>query len=196
MKKRMFCNSSARTRELSENPRFFIAGDIPEPTEDDLKTYFETNIDRFTSPPSFDLDHVMFNADSTPPPDLIEQLNAGADPARFGDGDLTFGRVMRFMTQTRMVQSLGPDAAREALAALDGNERWQGPFVAPTGSQHFLRVVTRNAPTVPEFNRARDWIATQWLADKSREMLDEELRKVAAEYRIEIIPQVEADGDV
>ncbi len=193
--KRGFSDSSRVRALLLQNMRFFIAGDIPEPTDEDLEAYFEANIDTFTSPPSFDLDHVMFNAESDLPPDLLAQLNGGADPAEIGDGDVTFGRVMRFITQRRLAQSFGPEAASEALAALDGNDRWHGPFLAPTGTRHFLRVVQINPPSAPEFEVAKDWIATQWIATKSRELLDQEIRSVSDDYRIDIIrPSGEGSG--
>ena len=86
-------------------------------------------------------------------------------------------------------------SAREALEVLPGNDRWHGPFVTPTGTQHFFRVIGENAPTAPEFEAARDWVATQWLVDKSRELLDLEIESVKDEYRIEVIPQAAEAGD-
>lgn len=194
--KRGFSDSSRVRALLLQNMRFFIAGDIQEPTDEVLQAYFDANLDAFTSPPSFDLGHVMYASGSDVPPDILEQLNSGANPATFGvaTSELTFGQVMRFMTQRRLVQAFGPETAQSALAALETDDQWHGPFLAPTGSKHFLRVEKRNPPSVPEFEQAKDWIATQWLADKSRELLDEELSKVEQDYRIDVIPRAEADG--
>lgn len=50
-------DDSSRIRSLMvQNMRFFIGSDIGEPTEQELREFFEKNIDRFTSPPSLDMD--------------------------------------------------------------------------------------------------------------------------------------------
>ncbi len=186
--KRGFSDSSRIRALLLQNMRFFIAGDLPEPTDADLRAYFEANPETFRSPPSFDLEHVMYDADREVPPNVLEQLNSGTDPATLGDAALSYGRTLRFMGQTRLVQSFGSETAQQMLVALESNNDWQGPFSAPTGSVHFVRVIGRNAPKLPEFEAAKDWISTQWMSDTSRALTERELESMEPGYRIEIEP--------
>ncbi|WP_164658473.1 peptidyl-prolyl cis-trans isomerase [Tropicibacter sp. Alg240-R139] len=184
--KRGFSDSSRIRALLLQNMRFFIAGDLREPTEADLREFFAANSDKFESPPSFDLDHVMFKASGEVPQGLLNDLNTGSDPAGFGEVDMSFGRVLRYMDQRRLVQALGGETARQALEALSKDRNWHGPFVSPTGSVHFLRVIKTNPPQLPDFDRARDWISAQWLADKSRQLLETELQSVRQDYQVEV----------
>lgn len=194
--KRGFSDSSRIRALLLQNMRFFVAGDLPEPSDEDLRAYFETNPDKFRSPPSLDLEHVMYDADSDVPPDALEQLNTGTDPATLGNAALSYGRTLRFMDQSRLVQSFGGDTARLVLDTLTESGDWHGPFTTPTGSVHFLRLIGRNAPKLPDFEAAKDWISTQWMADTSRALMDQELQAVEPDYRIEIEPMKGRKGGV
>ncbi len=186
--KRGFSDGSRIRALLLQNMRFFIAGDLAEPTEAELKEYFNSNQEKFLSPPSYDLEHVMFNSISEVPPNLLEDLNEGADPTSLGEIDITFGNTLRYMDQKRLVQAFGGETAKEVLAAIDQNDDWQGPFPSQTGTIHFLRVLKENPAQLPEFEQAQDWVATRWMTDKSRELMEKELESVAADYKIEIAP--------
>ena len=57
--KRGFADGSRIRRLLLQNMRFFIAGDLSEPSEEDLRTFFDENLRSFESPPSLELDHIF-----------------------------------------------------------------------------------------------------------------------------------------
>jgi len=75
---------------------------------------------------------------------------------------------MRFMDARRLSAAFGPQGARQIRAIAPGDTRWHGPILSPQGSAHFVRIAQRNAPQVPDFDVARDWIGTQWLAVQAR----------------------------
>lgn len=194
--KRGFSESSRIRALLLQNMRFFIAGDLAEPSDADLRAYFDANPEKFESPSSLDFDHVLFDAGNTVPPDVLAQLRAGVDPDTLGDANLDYGRTIRFMTQVRIAQAFGPEAAPDVIAATADSDDWQGPFTTPSGSTHFLRVIQRNPKQLPDFDTARDWIATQWLADESRALLEREVEGVADDYKVEVEPLIEANEGV
>jgi len=76
--KRGFTDSSRIRALLLQNMRFFITGDIAEPSDEELRAFFEAEKDSFRSPPSVDLDHLLFEDPATVPPGLTAALNAGA----------------------------------------------------------------------------------------------------------------------
>ncbi len=194
--KRGFSDGSRIRALLLQNMRFFIAGDLAEPTDAELKEYFDSNPENFRSPPSYDLDHVMFNSVNEVSPNILDALNEGADPKTLGDADITFGSTLRYMDQKRLVQAFGGETANEVLTAIAQNDEWHGPFQSQTGSIHFLRVIRENPAQLPEFEQAKDWVATRWMTDKSRELLEQELRSVEIDYKVEIAPlQGDREGE-
>ncbi len=191
--KRGFDNSSQIRRLLLQNMRFFIVGDLPEPSEEELRVFFAENRGAFESPPSLELEHIFFEDPTSVPSALLEQLNAGMDPTSFGDRDLAFGRWMRFMDNRRLIAAFGRETAREILALPVDDTDWHGPFTSERGAAHVVRIVERHPPSLPEFEAARDWIATRWMSTKSRELMVRELETVRQNYRVEVTERG-ADG--
>lgn len=83
-----FENSSRIRSLLIQNMRAFLAKDVPETKEQDLRAFFDTNPEEFRIPDRYSLNHVSFQD----PPEALEaleavlaQLQAGADPETLGD---------------------------------------------------------------------------------------------------------------
>jgi len=187
-KARGFTDSSRVRALLLQNMRFFIGSDIPEPTEDDLRAHFEANLDAFTSPPSLDLNHVMFSDPDTVPDGILDSLNQAEDPSTLGDLDTQLGYRLRFLDQRRLVGLFGTEPANDLLSVSADDRDWRGPYVSPTGSIHFLRVINRNPPRTPTYELAQDWISTHWLSAKSDELLDTALDDVRQNYLVVVEP--------
>ena len=190
---RGFTDSSRVRTLLVQNMRFFIAGEIPDPTDEELKAWFESNSEQFESPPSLDLEHVLFNDPASVPADVLELLDAAEKPSSIGDFDPNYGYRMRFLDQRRLVSAFGPEGARQILAVPEGDSGWIGPILSPRGPAHFVRVTTRHEPRIPEFDVARSWIGTQWISMKNREAMENALDEMRPNYRVEIVPLENAD---
>lgn len=187
-KARGFTDSARIRALLLQNMRYFIGGDIPAPTDNDLRSYFAENADAFASPPSIDLNHVQFRDPKTVPDDILTLLDTAENPESFGDENFRIGYILRNLDQRLLVSQFGPEIARELLAIETGDRAWRGPFDAPDGSQYFLRLVRKNPARVREFDQVRDWVQTDWLSSKTRELLDESLQEMRQKYQIEIQP--------
>lgn len=187
-KARGFTDSSRVRALLLQNMRFFIGSDIPEPSEDDLRAHFEANLDAFTSPPSLDLNHVMFSDPDTIPDGILDALNQAEDPSTLGDLDTRLGYRLRFVDQRRLVGLFGTEPAKDLLSVSEDDQDWRGPYVSPTGSVHFLRVINRNPPRTPTYELAQDWISTHWLSAKSNELLDTALDDMRQNYLVVVEP--------
>jgi hypothetical protein len=187
-KARGFTDSSRVRALLVQNMRFFIGSDIPEPSENDLRAHFEANLDAFTSPPSLDLNLVMFSDPDTVPDGILDALNQAEDASTLGDLDTRLGYRLRFLDQRRLVGLFGTKPAKDLLSGSEADQNWRGPYVSPTGSVHFLRVINRNAPRTPTYELAQDWISTHWLSAKSNELLDAALDDMRQNYLVVVEP--------
>ncbi|EEE43562.1 peptidylprolyl isomerase [Roseibium alexandrii] len=187
-KARGFTDSSRVRALLVQNMRFLIGSDIPEPAEDELRAHFEANLDAFTSPPSFDFNHVMFSDPDTVPDGILDALNQAEDPSALGGLDTQLGYRLRFLDQRRLVGLFGVESAKDLLAVTEVDRDWRGPYVSPAGSIHFLRVINRNRPRTPTYELAKDWISTHWLSAKSNELLDAAIDDMRQNYLVVVEP--------
>lgn len=183
-RKRGFENSSRIRTLLIQNMRFFMASEIPEPTEEDLHRFFEENIEAFESPASVTFDHVLFTDPDQVPPDLLDRLSNGAEHVALGDTNQMNAKIYRADEQA-VVAVFGRDLAPVILSIQD--ERWHGPFESNQGV-HFLRVAERHPPVRPSWEQAENWIATEWLRARNNEIVTREMAVMSENYRVEIEP--------
>ncbi len=181
-RKRGFENSSRIRTLLTQNMRFFITGNLPEPTDADLRAYFDANIERFETRPSVTFDHVIFNDPGAIAADTLSLLRDGADHRTVGDTSPMTARLIK-LNERQIVASFGRTEAPRVLAIDD--DRWHGPFTS-LGGAHFLRITERHPGTRPTFEDAQTWIRQDWQLTKSREAVERELLAMRENYRIDV----------
>ena len=181
-RKRGLENNSRIRALLIQNMRFFMASTIPDPTEEDLRTYFDSNIERFTSEPSVTYHHVYFADPDSVPANTLSELESGAEYSRMGDTTYQ-NAVLSRMVEGQIVSNFNRDIARTILD-IDDN-KWHGPFVSQTGA-HFLRIVERHPRVRPNYESAQSWLEEDWFMTKRDEIVERELMAMREDYRIEI----------
>lgn len=174
---------SRMRRNLILKMRGLLSGDVGEPTEEELRAYFESNRSRFARPESLSLAQIFFDDPTAVPVDLREQLDAGLDPVMVGTDSLQFRRSMPTMSRRYIVGTFGPDVAR-AIIAID-DDAWHGPLESAQGV-HFVRVVERHPEVQAEFEFVERYLQGDWLMDRSRAAIRAEVEKVRPDYDIVI----------
>ncbi len=86
-------------RNMILKMRELLIGDIRQPTDDELRAYFETNREKFTRPATLSLDHVFFSDPAQVSQDLLEQLQSGVDHTTLGEFKFGLGRTMSSLSQ-------------------------------------------------------------------------------------------------
>jgi len=184
-RKRGFENSSRIRSLLLQNMRFFMTNEIPDPTEEDLRAFFDENPERIGTKPSITYEHVMFSNPDAVPDNTLDVLRAGADYRSTGDTN-TFNAKLPNVGEQEIVVAYGREQAPVILGIDD--DQWHGPFMSPVGV-HFLRVSERHPGMRPTYEAARKWLEDEWLMEKRREVLERELAVMRKNYRIEVMQQ-------
>ena len=187
---RGFENNSRIRRLLIQNMRFFMTSEIPDPTEEDLRAFFDKNTERFETKPSITYEHVLFSNPDTVPTDTLEVLRVGAEYRSMGDTN-TFTAKLPSAGEQQIVAAFGREQAPIILGIDD--DQWHGPFTSPSGV-HFLRVSERHPGMRPTYEAAQNWLEQEWLMAKRHEILERELAVMRENYRIEVMqPGQEAE---
>lgn len=181
----------ARIRALLlQNMRFFMASDVPDPTEEDLRAFFAEYIERVEPKPTITYEHVFFSNPDTVPADTLEVLRAGADYRSIGDTNSFTAKLAR-AGERQTVATFGRDQA-PGILGIDDDQR-HGPFTSINGV-HFMRVSERHAGIRPTYEAAKNWVEQEWLLVKNREIVERELAVMRENYRIEVLqPGQEAE---
>lgn len=182
-KKKGFDSSSRIRKLMIQNMRFFLASEIPEPSEVDLRAFYNQEQARFERPPAISLEHVYFADPKTAPETTLATLRNGGDPANVGDADFKIGKRVSEANQRQLVQIFGSENARKILSIKDDD--WHGPMTSLLGA-HFIKITARKPAHIPPFKEARRWIEAEWLRSKQRELIEAELKRVRPDYRIKV----------
>ena len=176
---------SRMRRNLILKMRGLLTGDLGEPTETELKQFFEAHRDRFSRSASFSLEHVYFERVDEVPDTLLEQLNGKADSTPGGVDSSGLVRQMSGMTQHAIAGAFGPVAAREIVEIEDA--RWHGPLESPDGV-HFVRVVGRTPEVKASYESVQQYLRGDWLMDRSRSAIRSEVERLRDDYEILVEP--------
>jgi len=182
-RRRGLANNSRIRTLLIQNMRFFMADEIPDPTEDELRAYFDANIDRFATVPSVSYEHVLFVDPDAVPDDTLSLLRSGAEHQSIGETNWQNALLPRTSEQ-QIVANFGREYAPTILAIED--EEWHGPFTSANGA-HFLRAAERHPAVRPTYESSRQWLEQDWIMAQRNEILEREIATMRENYRIEVL---------
>ena len=176
-------------RNLILKMRGLLIGDIRQPTDDELRTYFEANREKFMRPATVSLDHVFYSDPAQVPQDLLEQLQAGANHTTRGEYRLGLGRTMPRLSQRILVGTFGAEVARGLLAIED--DQWHGPFESIHGI-HFVRIIGHNPERQSRYEDVKSYLEDDWRMMQTRNIIEQDIERLQDSYEIVIEGEIEA----
>lgn len=180
-------------RRLAQKMRFIIEDvDAPAlPKEAELKTWFETNIDRFISAETRSFSHIYFSPEAHGDKvgktalETLEQIssqNSPSDWKALGD-PFMMKRNFKELNKTETKRLFGPTFS-ENLFELEGDS-WQGPIESAFGL-HLIRVEAVTPKITPSFDDVRGQIEAAWQEDAQRSANQARLKKLIQKYKVDV----------
>ena len=155
--------------ELISKMEGLLVNYIENPSTEELRSFYEENIDNYTTPERFAVDHVFYQDPQNIPPDLLEQLKAGIDFKALGKPYVrTYNRPSIQRSHRDLTSLFGPEAAEAVVSAKQGT--WVGPFTSRQGT-HFLCQTAVLPPAVQSFADIQGYLLNDWKnAESDRQM--------------------------
>lgn len=161
-----------------------------EPTDAELKAYFELRAERYRIPASFNLMQVYLSPDKhgerigTDAAKLLARLRE-KDPrpeelAELGD-TLMLPNVAKDMSEEQLARRFGT-AFRDAVMSL-GVGRWEGPVESGFGL-HLVKITGREESRIPEWTEVRDRVARDMQYEGSKAAEDQLYAEVLPRYQV------------
>jgi parvulin-like peptidyl-prolyl cis-trans isomerase-like protein len=145
----------------------FLAEDLPEPSDEQLKAYLGSNPERFRSDGQITFRQVFLSAtrrpstiesDSKQVASVLTRADAAVDTTALGDPFL-LGEEFYNVSATKVTNQFGESFAKRLLAMDKG--RWQGPVSSGFG-QHFVFISERVAGGLPPLDEVRPAVRREW----------------------------------
>ena len=161
-----------------------------EPTDEELKAYFELRAERYRLPASLTLTQIYFNRDrrgdalETDAAQLLARLRdrepSPEEVANLGDA-VMLPRTLTDVSEYELARTFG-DRFREAAVALPVGE-WQGPVESGFGL-HLVKVDDRVDSRIPEWVEVRDRIVTDLVYEGRKAAEDQFYAEVLPRYKV------------
>ncbi|MEE1674934.1 peptidylprolyl isomerase [Agarivorans aestuarii] len=162
--------------------RGLMIAKVKEPSEAQLKDFYQNNLERYTSPEQFQVDHVYFKDESSVSPGLLEELNQGADFRSLSESYFqTYGQSSINSLRSELASLFGEQASRYIVET--DSDQWKGPFSSAQGI-HFVKRSGITPPKVAAFEQVEPYLPMDWQAAEARKLIDAELDSVRENYSI------------
>ncbi len=183
------------TRRIMVQKLEFLGADLirpPQPSEQELITFFEKNEEQYIPPEMITMTHIFFNPDKREDETLIDAdkaLQALASKAEF-DVDLSaYGDAF-------MLQSYYPNRSELEIRKLFGTGftesvfqleagRWHGPVLSGYGT-HLVYIHDHQKNEPPAFDKVREKVKEDWMAEMQKKLNDRYIDGLMARYEIVI----------
>ena len=166
---------------LAQKMRHVLSGEVIQPTDDELRAFYETNRARYAPEPAVTVDELVVRSPDPLPEALADQLRRGV-AANLLVSDLLGSRgVLPGTTRGDLTAMFSAETADRVFQARSGE--WVGPHQSVRG-QHWLRVGARSDATPPELDAVRDRVRLDWITVEEEARLAERVAELRARYAI------------
>ncbi|MBC2838859.1 peptidyl-prolyl cis-trans isomerase [Robiginitalea sp. SC105] len=178
-------------RRLAQKMDFLsndISAIINDPSENDLREYYQANADKYRLPARYTLRQVAFTFDNHSDPrkqaeKVLGQIQAGqVDPVNAGDALSLPGRFTGIYAD-RLQHELGGDFS-EAISGLPA-QKWAGPVRSGYG-WHLIYIEEKEAPRLPGLEEVRGDLERDYAYEKERESQQRIYEQLRNGYDIEL----------
>jgi hypothetical protein len=163
---------------LVEVMRLRAAGELPEPTPEELVNHYSEHLDRYRSEPAASFEQVYFAGQPVDPAATLAALRTGQRVAGepFPQGE----RFPRY-GQSMLRGLLGQPFVEALWAAPVG--QWSGPILSSEG-WHYVLVTERLPPQLLPFDEVREQVETDFLAAAIQDAVDRRVAELGQRYEV------------
>lgn len=175
----------------------FVSDDlavVAEPSEGELREYFNAHRETYTTPDLYALRHVYFNPDRHKALDAdaqraLQKLTRGANADDVGD-PFMLPRELADVSREDIVRDFGSSFADAVTGSTPGT--WSGPVRSPFGV-HLVKLESHTPSSAARFEDVRDQIREAYLAQKQRDANVALRAKLRQQYKI-VVETAEGSG--
>jgi PPIC-type PPIASE domain len=174
-------------RRIRQKMDFFLEDTVGEPDRLELRAFFDANADKFRVEPRISFRQVFLSSKrSDPKADaeaLLPQLVASGPNAERGGDSLLLPEVFGLTPLSQINAQFGEGFASELSKVERGH--WVGPLKSAYGF-HLVWVTTIEPSQPPPFEEVRDAVQREWFATRRATVLDDQYRKLQANYHVRV----------
>jgi PPIC-type PPIASE domain len=181
-------NDTIIRRRLAQKLKFLVedTSRLAEPTDAELRQYFEANAARFEDSPRVSFSQIYFNPENRKDAAkdaglVLAGLSADVSAAELGDRFLLEAEMMH--ADRQVIANAFGDEFADALLAIEPG-KWSGPLKSGYGT-HLVFISARETARRPAFEAVRDKVVAEWRRESEQKVSQEYLARLREKYGVE-----------
>ncbi|MEI5682079.1 peptidyl-prolyl cis-trans isomerase [Mesorhizobium sp. CGMCC 1.15528] len=184
-------NDTIIRRRLAQKLKFLVedTSRLAEPTDAELRRYFEANAPHFEEGPQLSFSQIYFNPESRKDPVKDARLvlaglsaDVNVEEAKLGDR-LLLETELAHADRQAVANAFGTEFADALLAVEPG--KWTGPLKSGYG-MHLVFVSERQTARMPPFEAVRDKVVTEWRRESEQKASQDYLAQLRQKYGVKV----------
>ena len=169
---------------LAQRMLHVLSAGVAQPSEAELRAYYEENTARYARPPSVTVEQVLaLGEGGRGRRDVAEP--AGGERAADGPGEAE-PTLLREVTLDQLSMAFGPETA-EGIFATDPGDSF-GPHRTTNGSLWFRVVERFEASPPPPLEDVLGQVRFDWITEREEALLQERLAELRGRYSVRYLP--------
>ena len=166
---------------LAQKMRHVLSGDVIQPTESELESYYQANGERYTSLPLVSLDELVLNSRDELSEDVQILLDNRSEAEIILAASPGNNAPLPNVNRIDLANIFSPEFSEAVFSSELGS--WVGPFPSNRG-QHWLMVIERSEARLPPLEEILDRVRLDWIAEEEEALLQAEVDELWDQYTI------------
>jgi peptidyl-prolyl cis-trans isomerase C len=177
-------------RRMAQKIEFILDDNIADkdPTEDDLKNYFEENKSKFIDGKKYSFYQISFLNDSVKAEKTKSVLTSSSDTSLIKKMNNQTGIPIHFSNKTaEEIDRVFGQNFHDTLSNMQLNQ-WNGPFQSGYGF-HLILVYKITDGTIPDYESVKTRIYESWIQNETKQKRSQMFNELKARYSVKIEKQ-------
>ena len=188
-------NDTIVRRRIRQKMDFFLEDTVGTPDGTELRAFFNAHADKFQVEPRISFRQVFLSSKrSHPKADaeaLLPQLVASGPNVQASGDPLLLPESFGLTPLSQIDAQFGEGFASELSQVSPGH--WAGPLKSAYGF-HLVLVTVTVPSQLPPFEKVRDAVQREWFATRRATVLDDQYRKLQANYHVRVEGNTQAQA--
>ena len=177
-------NDSRIKKQMIQKMTLLLTKEVSEPSEVELKEYFELHKEAYASPFKRNFKHIFFAPATTVPKDFLSLITTDETKAKsLADTSLYFGDTFPHMSERDLKMNFGLDAGSQFIDINDS--AWHGPIVSILG-KHFVKLLSVEPKVYAKFEDVKEYLSRQYIINEHKKQLSLSLDKLREKYTVKV----------
>lgn len=169
---------------LAQKLRHVLSGQIIQPADTELLTFYSENASRYTSVATVSVDELVLNRREELPAPIIAALNSSLESNEILNLEAGSAARLPRVSQTDLSNIFNAAFAEDVFTADSGD--WSGPYLSNRG-QHWLKVIERSPGHQPQLSEITDLVRLDWVAAEEDLRLNAQVEALVSGYTVVLV---------